>query len=215
LLEGKGNQARFIRYNGAYLSSIICLSERIFMQNENNLCWLDMEMTGLNPDADRIIEVAMIITDADLNVVAQSEVYVIHQSDEVLNGMDAWNTATHGRTGLTQRVRDSRLTEAEVEEKLLDFISAWIPEKTSPMCGNTIHQDRRFMVRYMPKLEAYFHYRNLDVSTLKELARRWHPAVAKGVVKRGSHQALDDILESIEEMRYYREHFLKLPAETA
>ena len=185
------------------------------MQNENNLCWLDMEMTGLNPDADRIIEVAMIITDADLNVVAQSEVYVIHQSDEVLNGMDAWNTATHGRTGLTQRVRDSRLTEAEVEEKLLDFISAWIPEKTSPMCGNTIHQDRRFMVRYMPKLEAYFHYRNLDVSTLKELARRWHPALAKGVVKRGSHQALDDILESIEEMRYYREHFLKLPNETA
>ena len=183
------------------------------MQNENNLCWLDMEMTGLNPDADRIIEVAMIITDADLNVVAQSEVYVVHQSDEVLNGMDAWNTATHGRTGLTQRVRDSRLTEAEVEEKLLDFISAWIPEKTSPMCGNTIHQDRRFMVRYMPKLEAYFHYRNLDVSTLKELARRWHPAVAKGVVKRGSHQALDDILESIEEMRYYREHFLKLPTE--
>ena len=183
------------------------------MQNENNLCWLDMEMTGLNPDADRIIEVAMIITDADLNVVAQSEVYVVHQSDEVLNGMDAWNTATHGRTGLTQRVRDSRLTEAEVEEKLLDFISAWIPEKTSPMCGNTIHQDRRFMVRYMPKLEAYFHYRNLDVSTLKELARRWHPAVAKGVVKRGSHQALDDILESIEEMRYYREHFLKLPNE--
>ena len=185
------------------------------MQNENNLCWLDMEMTGLNPDADRIIEVAMIITDADLNVVAQSEVYVVHQSDEVLNGMDAWNTATHGRTGLTQRVRDSRLTEAEVEEKLLDFISAWIPERTSPMCGNTIHQDRRFMVRYMPKLEAYFHYRNLDVSTLKELARRWHPAVAKGVVKRGSHQALDDILESIEEMRYYREHFLKLPNETA
>lgn len=156
----------------------------------------------------------MIITDADLNVLAQSEVYVIHQSDEVLNGMDEWNTATHGRTGLTQRVRDSHLTEAEAEQKLLDFMSAWIPEKASPMCGNTIHQDRRFMVRYMPKLEAYFHYRNLDASTLKELARRWHPAVAKGVVKRGSHQALDDILESIEEMRYYREHFLKLPAAT-
>ena len=171
-----------------------------------------MEMTGLNPEQDKIIEVAMIITDADLNVLAQSEVYVIHQSDEVLNGMDEWNTATHGRTGLTQRVRDSRLTEAEAEQKLLDFMSAWIPEKASPMCGNTIHQDRRFMVRYMPKLEAYFHYRNLDVSTLKELARRWHPAVAKGVVIRGSHQALDDILESIEEMRYYREHFLKLPA---
>ncbi|MDO4247753.1 MAG: oligoribonuclease [Neisseria sp.] len=182
------------------------------MQNANNLCWLDMEMTGLNPEQNKIIEVAMIITDADLNVLAQSEVYVIHQSDEVLNGMDEWNTATHGRTGLTQRVRDSRLTEAEAEQKLLDFMSAWIPEKASPMCGNTIHQDRRFMVRYMPKLEAYFHYRNLDVSTLKELARRWHPAVAKGVVKRGSHQALDDILESIEEMRYYREHFLKLPA---
>lgn len=182
------------------------------MQNANNLCWLDMEMSGLNPETDKIIEVAMIITDADLNVLAQSEVYVIHQSDEVLNGMDEWNTATHGRTGLTQRVRDSRLTEAEAEQKLLDFMSAWIPEKASPMCGNTIHQDRRFMVRYMPKLEAYFHYRNLDVSTLKELARRWHPAVAKGVVKRGSHQALDDILESIEEMRYYREHFLKLPA---
>lgn len=182
-------------------------------QNANNLCWLDMEMTGLNPDTDRIIEVAMIITDADLNVLAQSEVYAIHQSDDVLNGMDAWNTATHGRTGLTERVRQSTYTEAEVEQKLLDFMAEWLPEKTSPMCGNTIHQDRRFMVRYMPRLEAWFHYRNLDVSTLKELARRWHPAVAKGVVKRGSHQALDDIMESIEEMRYYREHFLKLPAQ--
>ncbi|OSI11920.1 oligoribonuclease [Neisseria canis] len=181
------------------------------MQNENNLCWLDMEMTGLDPEKERIIEVAMIITDADLNVLAQSEVYVVHQSDEVLNAMDDWNTATHTRTGLVQRVRESKLTEDEVEQKLLDFMAQWIPEKTSPMCGNTIHQDRRFMVRYMPKLEAYFHYRNLDVSTLKELARRWHPAVAKSVVKRGSHQALDDILESIEEMRHYREHFIKLP----
>ena len=145
-------------------------------QNANNLCWLDMEMTGLDPERERIIEVAMIITDSDLNVLAQSEVYVVHQSDE-----------------------------------LLDFIAQWIPEKATPMCGNSIHQDRRFMVKYMPRLEAYFHYRNLDVSTLKELAKRWHPAVAKGVVKRGSHQALDDILESIEEMRYYRENFLKLP----
>ncbi|VEE99702.1 oligoribonuclease [Neisseria canis] len=170
-----------------------------------------MEMTGLDPEKERIIEVAMIITDADLNVLAQSEVYVVHQSDEVLNAMDDWNTATHTRTGLVQRVRESKLTEDEVEQKLLDFMAQWIPEKTSPMCGNTIHQDRRFMVRYMPKLEAYFHYRNLDVSTLKELARRWHPAVAKSVVKRGSHQALDDILESIEEMRHYREHFIKLP----
>ena len=169
-----------------------------------------MEMTGLNPEQDKIIEVAMIITDADLNVLAQSEVYVIHQSDEVLNGMDEWNTATHGRTGLTQRVRDSRLTEAEAEQKLLDFMSAWIPEKASPMCGNTIHQDRRFMVRYMPKLEAYFHYRNLDVSTLKELCRRWRPDVYKGLEKKGAHQALADIYESIAELRYYREHFLKV-----
>ena len=171
-------------------------------QNASNLCWLDMEMTGLDPERERIIEVAMIITDSDLNVLAQSEVYVVHQSDELLDGMDEWNTATHGRTGLTQRVRESQLTEAEVEQKLLDFIAQWIPEKATPMCGNSIHQDRRFMVKYMPRLEAYFHYRNLDVSTLKEL---------KGVVKRGSHQALDDILESIEEMRYYRENFLKLP----
>ncbi|HFC8519003.1 oligoribonuclease [Neisseria weaveri] len=180
-------------------------------QNANNLCWLDMEMTGLDPEKERIIEVAMIITDSDLNVLAQSEVYAIHQSDEVLNAMDEWNTATHGRTGLTRRVRDSVYTEADVEQKLLAFMAQWIPERATPMCGNTIHQDRRFMVRYMPKLEAYFHYRNLDVSTLKELARRWHPVVAKGVVKRGSHQALDDILESIEEMRYYRDNFIRLP----
>ncbi len=168
-------------------------------------------MTGLDPEKERIIEVAMIITDADLNVLAQSEVYVVHQSDEVLNAMDEWNTATHTRTGLVQRVKESKLTEAEVEQKLLDFMAQWVPEKTSPMCGNTIHQDRRFMVRYMPKLEAYFHYRNVDVSTLKELARRWSPEVVKGVVKRGSHQALDDILESIGEMRHYREHFIRLP----
>ena len=172
-------------------------------------------MTGLNPEQDRIIEVAMIITDQDLNILAQSEVYAIHQSDEVLNNMDAWNTATHGRTGLTQRVRESQYDEAQVEQSLLDFMRTWLPEKTSPMCGNTIHQDRRFMVRYMPRLEAYFHYRNLDVSTLKELARRWHPEIAKGLSKKGAHQALDDIEESIEEMRYYRDHFLKLPSPSA
>ena len=180
-------------------------------QNANNLCWLDMEMTGLSPETDRIIEVAVIITDSDLNVLAQSEVYAVHQSDEVLDAMDEWCTATHGRTGLTQRVRESQYTEAEVEQNLLDFIAAWIPAQASPMCGNSVHQDRRFMQKYMPRLEAHFHYRNLDVSTLKELAKRWNPAVAKGVVKRGSHKALDDILESIEEMRYYRDHFLKLP----
>ena len=180
-------------------------------QNAGNLCWIDMEMTGLDPERERIIEAAVIITDSDLNVLAQSEVYAVHQSDEILNAMDEWNTATHGRTGLTERVRQSQHTEAGVEQKLLDFIAARIPEKTSPMCGNSVHQDRRFMQKYMPRLEAYFHYRNLDVSTLKELAKRWNPAVAKGVVKRGSHKALDDILESIEEMRYYRDHFLRLP----
>lgn len=184
------------------------------MIHPDNLCWLDMEMTGLNPDSDKIIEVAMIITDKDLNVLAQSEVYVIHQSDEILNGMDEWNTATHGRTGLTERVRQSTYHEEQVEQLLLNFMQQWLPEKASPMCGNSIHQDRRFMVRYMPRLEAYFHYRNLDVSTLKELARRWHPVVYKGVVKKCTHQALDDILESIEEMRYYRNSFLKLPENT-
>lgn len=181
------------------------------MKDQNNLCWLDMEMTGLNPETDKIIEVAMIITDKDLNVLAQSEVYAIHQSDEILNAMDEWCTATHARTGLTERVKQSSYTEADVEQKLLDFMNEWLPEKTTPMCGNTIHQDRRFMAKYMPRLESYFHYRNLDVSTLKELARRWNPTVYKGVVKKGSHKALDDILESIEELRHYRATFLKLP----
>ena len=181
------------------------------MQNPNNLAWLDMEMTGLNPDSDKIIEVAMIVTDQDLNILAQSDVLVIHQPDSIMDNMDAWNTGTHQRTGLTAKVKAATLTEAEAEQQLLHFMAQWLPEKTSPMCGNTIHQDRRFMARYMPKLEAYFHYRNLDVSTLKELAKRWHPAVAKGVVKIGAHQALDDIIESIEEMKHYRAQFLKLP----
>lgn len=182
------------------------------MQNAKNLAWLDMEMTGLNPDTDRIIEVAMIITDSDLNILAESEVLVIHQPDSIIDHMDKWNTTTHTRTGLVDKVKASTLTEAEAEEKLLAFISEWIPEKASPMCGNSIHQDRRFMVRYMPRLEAYFHYRNLDVSTLKELARRWNPAIVKGISKKGAHQALDDIKESIEEMAYYREHFLTIPS---
>ena len=170
-----------------------------------------MEMTGLNPDSDKIIEIAMIITDSDLNVLAQSEVYAIHQSDEILNNMDKWNTDTHTRTGLVERVKSSTYTETQVETELLQFMQTWLPEKATPMCGNTIHQDRRFMVRHMPKLENYFHYRNLDVSTIKELARRWSPAVYKGVVKKGSHKALDDIVESIEELKHSRDTFFRLP----
>ncbi|OHX10865.1 oligoribonuclease [Chromobacterium sphagni] len=179
-------------------------------QDTNNLIWLDMEMTGLNPDADRIIEVAMIVTDSQLNVVAESPVLVIHQPDAILDGMDDWNKNTHGKSGLIEKVKNSSVSEAEAEQLLLDFMMQHVPERVTPMCGNTIHQDRRFMARWMPRLEAYFHYRNLDVSTLKELCKRWKPEVAKGVVKRGKHEALADILESIEEMRYYREHFLKL-----
>ncbi|KMN77176.1 oligoribonuclease [Chromobacterium alkanivorans] len=179
-------------------------------QDQMNLIWLDMEMTGLNPETDRIIEVAMIVTDSQLNVVAESPVLVIHQPDEVLNGMDDWNKNTHGKSGLIEKVKASTLAEAEAEQILLDFMAQYVPPRITPMCGNTIHQDRRFMVRWMPRLEEYFHYRNLDVSTLKELCKRWKPEVARGVVKRGKHEALADILESIEELRYYREHFLKL-----
>ncbi|MFB0826442.1 oligoribonuclease [Chromobacterium violaceum] len=179
-------------------------------QDTNNLIWLDMEMTGLNPDQDRIIEVAMIVTDSNLNVLAESPVLVIHQTDAILDGMDDWNKNTHGKSGLIEKVKNSTVSEAEAEQLLLEFMMQHVPERATPMCGNTIHQDRRFMARWMPKLEAYFHYRNLDVSTLKELCKRWRPEIAKGVVKRGKHEALADILESIEEMRYYREHFLKV-----
>ena len=176
----------------------------------SNLVWLDLEMTGLDADKERIIEAAMIVTDTHLNILAQSPVLVVHQSDALLAAMDEWNTATHTRTGLVERVKASPLSEADVEAQLLAFMAEYVPEKTSPMCGNSVHQDRRFMQKYMPKLEAYFHYRNLDVSTLKELAKRWHPEVAKGVVKKGAHQALADIEESIEEMRHYRDNFLRL-----
>lgn len=179
-------------------------------QDQKHLIWLDMEMTGLEPDTDRIIEVAMIVTDSQLNVVAESPVLAIHQSDETLAAMDEWNTNTHGKSGLTARVKASSVSEAEAEQQLLAFLQEHVAKGVSPMCGNSICQDRRFMARWMPELEHYFHYRNLDVSTLKELCKRWRPDIAKGVVKKGKHEALADILESIEELRYYREHFLKL-----
>ena len=179
-------------------------------QDPNHLIWLDMEMTGLNPDSDRIIEVAMLVTDSQLNIVAEAPVFVIHQSDDVLNGMDDWNQNTHGKSGLTAKVKASTLEEPQAEEQILAFLKEYAAERVSPMCGNTVHQDRRFLARWMPQVEAYFHYRNIDVSTLKELAKRWKPEVARGVVKKGKHEALADIIESVEEMRYYRDNFIKL-----
>ena len=179
-------------------------------QDQNHLIWLDMEMTGLEPDRDRIIELAVVITDGGLNLVAEGPVLAVHQSALVLDGMDEWNTKTHGRSGLLDRVRASKLDEAAAEQTMLEFVKRYVPERTSPMCGNSICQDRRFMARYMPALEAWFHYRNLDVSTLKELARRWRPDVLKGVEKKGKHEALADIHESIAELAHYRETFLRL-----
>jgi len=178
-------------------------------QNQNNLAWLDMEMTGLDPNADRIIEVALVVTDSELTTVAEAPVLVVRQPDAVLAAMDAWNKATHARSGLIDRVKASALTEADVETRMIDFLREHVPENTSPMCGNSICQDRRFLARWMPRLEAYFHYRNLDVSTLKELCKRWKPDVAKGFNKASKHEALADIHESIDELKYYREHFLK------
>jgi oligoribonuclease len=183
--------------------------------DENRLVWVDMEMTGLNPAADRIIEIAIVVTDSELNVVAESEAVALSQPDVVLDGMDQWNRSTHGRSGLLDRVRASAWTEASAEQAMLDFLAPLVPAGKSPMCGNSICQDRRFMARYMPRLERWFHYRNLDVSTLKELCRRWQPAIAKGFAKRGAHTALADITESIEEMRYYREHFIRAPGVAA
>ncbi|HEY5995083.1 MAG TPA: oligoribonuclease [Gallionellaceae bacterium] len=179
-------------------------------QNQNHLVWLDMEMTGLNPDTDRIIEVAMVITDANLETVAESPVVVVHQPDSILDAMDNWNKSTHGKSGLIDKVKASRVDEAAAQALLLEFLKEYVPERASPMCGNSICQDRRFMARWMPQLEAWFHYRNLDVSTLKELAKRWKPEVASGIKKHGKHEALADIYESIEEMRHYRDNFLKL-----
>ncbi|HNN45975.1 MAG TPA: oligoribonuclease [Azospira sp.] len=179
-------------------------------QDANNLIWLDMEMTGLDPDRDRVIELAMVVTDARLETLAESPVWTVHQSDAVLDAMDDWNKKTHGRSGLIERVRASTTDEAAVAAEAMAFVAEWVGKRVSPMCGNSICQDRRFMARYMPELEAYFHYRNLDVSTLKELCRRWKPEVAKGFEKKADHTAMADIRESIAELRYYRDNFLKL-----
>ncbi|MPZ42597.1 MAG: oligoribonuclease [Betaproteobacteria bacterium] len=179
-------------------------------QDAANLIWIDMEMSGLDPDRDKVLEVAIVVTNANLEVVAEAPVLVVHQPDSVLGAMDSWNTSTHARTGLTERVRAGTTTEAQAEQRMLEFVSELVPPSTSPMCGNSVHQDRRFLARYMPRLEAYFLYRNLDVSTLKELARRWRPALLDGLVKAGKHEALADIHESIGELKYYREHFLRL-----
>ncbi|PWF23006.1 oligoribonuclease [Corticimicrobacter populi] len=180
------------------------------MQNENRLVWLDMEMTGLDPEKERIIEVAVVVTEPDLTTVAEGPVLVIHQPDSVLDAMDNWNKGTHGRSGLIDKVKASTLDEATAEAQLIAFLSQHMPAGKSPLCGNTISQDRRFMFRYMPKLEAFFHYRNLDVSTLKELCRRWKPELIKGFEKKTRHEALADVYESIDELKYYREHFIKL-----
>ena len=178
--------------------------------NENNLIWIDLEMTGLNPEHDRIIEIATLVTDANLNILAEGPVIAVHQSDEQLGLMDDWNVRTHTHSGLVARVKASPLSEQAAEQETLAFLKKWVPTNTSPICGNSVGQDRRFLFKYMPALEAYFHYRYLDVSTLKELARRWKPEILPGFKKQGTHQALDDIRESVAELAYYREHFIQL-----
>lgn len=178
-------------------------------QDLQQLIWIDLEMTGLNPDIDVIIEIATVVTDKDLNILAQGPVLAVYQSDEILANMDEWNQKHHGASGLINRVKSSRINDIEAERLTIEFLKQWVPENTSPICGNSIGQDRRFLYRYMPKLESYFHYRNIDVSTLKELAARWAPEVKEGFNKESTHQALDDIIESIEELRYYRENFIR------
>jgi oligoribonuclease len=179
--------------------------------NASNLIWIDLEMTGLVPEQHRIIEIATIVTDANLEILAEGPVLALHRSDAELEAMDEWNTRQHGQSGLTQRVRESRLADADAEQQTVDFLAQWVPHNKSPMCGNSICQDRRFLARWMPALERHFHYRNLDVSTLKELCTRWAPDIAKGFVKESSHLALADIRDSITELKYYRQHFLKVP----
>jgi len=182
-------------------------------RDKTPLVWVDMEMSGLVPDRDRILEVAMVVTDADLNTIAEAPVYVLHQPDEVLDAMDSWNKSTHGKSGLVDKVRASNLTDADVESRILEFLKPIVGERVAPLAGNTVHQDRRFMARYMPAFDAYLHYRIVDVSTLKELARRWRPDVLAGVTKEGKHEALADVYESIEELKYYRCTFLRADPE--
>ncbi|WP_293751419.1 oligoribonuclease [uncultured Paraglaciecola sp.] len=178
--------------------------------NNENLVWIDMEMTGLEPETDVVLEIATIVTDKDLNILAEGPVLAIYQSDEVLNGMDQWCTDTHGKSGLTERCRNSQVSEQQAVEQTITFLQGFVPKGISPLCGNTIGQDRRFLVKYMSELEQYFHYRNVDVSTIKELVRRWKPELLDGFHKKGVHLALDDIRESIGELKHYREHFLKV-----
>ena len=179
-------------------------------KSDQNLIWLDCEMTGLDPEVDRLIEIAVIVTGADLTPRIEGPVLVIHQSDAQLDKMDAWNKGTHGRSGLIDKVKASTVTEAQAEEQILDFLAKYAPKGSTPMCGNSISQDRRFLVKYMPKLEAFFHYRNVDVSTLKELAKRWRPEVYASFKKQQKHTALADVHESIDELAHYREQFLRL-----
>lgn len=188
------------------------LKRAVLAKSDQNLVWLDCEMTGLNPEHDRIIEIAVVVTGPRLEPRIEGPVLVIHQSDEQLASMDAWNRGTHGKSGLIDKVKASSLSEQAAQKIILDFLSGYLPKKTSPMCGNSIGQDRRFLAKYMPELEAFFHYRNLDVSTLKELAKRWRPEVYNAFKKQQRHTALADVQESIDELVHYREHFLKLAA---
>ena len=185
-------------------------SAPVLKKSDQNLVWLDCEMSGLDPEKEHLLEIAVVVTSADLSVRIEGPVFVIHQSDAVLDAMDSWNKGTHGRSGLIDKVKASTVDEAEAEKQLIEFIGRYIPKQGSPMCGNTIGQDRRFLVKYMPKLEAYFHYRNLDVSTLKELAKRWKPAAYNAFKKQQAHTALADVHESIDELAHYRKTFLRL-----